>query len=98
MDAIGRTAGTIVVNRARIHCPVDTGALQASIRVRGRRNGVEVVASENLVYGPVQHWGWPAHNIRATLFMVRGFQEAEPEVIDLYEGEIQKIMNQVRGA
>ena len=98
MDAIGRTAGTIVVNRARVHCPVDTGALQGSIRVRGRRNGVEVVASENLAYGNAQHWGYPPHNIRATLFMVRGMQEAEPEVVRLYEGEIQKIMSQVRGA
>jgi len=98
MDAIGRTAGTLVVNRARVYCPVKTGALQASIRVRARRNGCEVVASESLAYGPAQHWGYPPHNIRATLFMVRGFEEAEPGVIQLYEGEIQKIMNTVRGA
>lgn len=98
LDAIGKTAGTLVVNRARVYCPVATGRLQASIRVRARRNGCEVVASENLAYGPAQHWGYPPHNIRATLFMVRGFQDAEPGVIQLYEGEIQKIMNTVRGA
>jgi len=86
-------SGEVIVRRARVHCPVKTGRLQGSIRVKSIRGGCTVVASEGIIYGPVQHWGWPAHNIRATLFMSKGFAEARPECLAIYDTEIAKMVH-----
>src|SRR6478752_2375074 len=67
LSAAGTKVGARIVAKAQAYCPVRTGALRGSIRVQSVRGGVTVAASQGLVYGPVQHWGWPAHNIRATL-------------------------------
>jgi hypothetical protein len=97
MRAANDQAGGAIVKHARILCPVKTGRLQGSIRSKPLRGGVTVVASEGLVYGPVQHWGWPAHNIRATLFLTKGFVQARSEVNRAYQEETRKAMAQVKG-
>jgi len=94
-----KQAGAIIVRHARVFCPVRTGRLQGSIHVKDTRGkGVTVVASEGLVYGPVQHWGWSAHNIRATLFMTRGLEAAAPECIRMYQAQVQRDVSEVHGA
>jgi hypothetical protein len=98
MDSANLRAGQAVVSRAKVLCPVKTGRLQGSIRVANSRGGFEVVASENLPYGRVQHWGWPAHHIRATLFLTRGLEQAQPEVLQIYQAEVANVMQGVRGA
>lgn len=94
-----RQAGQIIVRHARVFCPVKTGRLQGSIHIKDTRGkGVTVVASEGIVYGPVQHWGWPAHHIRATLFMTRGLEAAGPECIRMYTQQVQRDVSEVHGA
>ncbi len=98
LHVAGAQAGAVIVARARVYCPVKTGRLQGSIRVRDPRNGCSVEASRGLIYGPVQHWGWPAHNIRATLFLTRAFTETRAEQLRFYEEDVRRAMRQVTGA
>lgn len=98
MTATSHKAATVVANRARVLCPVDTGALRGSIRSVHRLNAFEVVASENLPYGAVQEFGWPAHNIRARYYMTGAARDTQPEVIRIYSEEIAKVIGEVHGA
>ena len=98
MTAASHKAAEVVVNRARVLCPVDTGRLRGSIRAVHRLNAFEVVASESLPYGAVQEFGWPAHNIRPRYYMTGAARDTEPEVILIYSEETAKVISQVRGA
>jgi len=98
LRASGARAGELLVQRARVYCPVKTGRLQGSIHVFSVRGGVTIQASKGIVYGPVQHWGWPAHNIRATLFMTKALAETRSQVVRIYEEGVQDTMDKVTGA
>lgn len=98
LHVAGQKAGNVIVDRARIYCPVKTGRLRGTIKVWSVRGGCTVEASRGLVYGPVQHWGWPAHNIRATLFLTRAFAETRPQQIRFYNDDVRATLSRVKGA
>lgn len=98
MTAANQRAGNVVATRAKVYCPVRTGRLQGSIHPVPSVSGFEVVASEGIIYGPVQHYGWPAHNIRATLFMTKGLESSRSDVMQIYQTEVANVMRGVRGA
>lgn len=98
MTAASHKAANVVANRARVLCPVASGALRGSIHPVHRLNAFEVVASESLPYGAVQEFGWPAHNIRARHYMSGAARDTEPEVTRIYSEEIAKVISQVHGA
>lgn len=93
-----RRAGQLIVAASRKYAPVRTGRLRGSIHVKDTRGrGVTVVAGEGLAYGVVQHFGWPAHNIRATLFLTKGMAEASPECVRTYQQAVADAAGKVHG-
>lgn len=62
-----RRVGPMVVNRAKILCPVDTGRLRASIRGRANRTWTlrpQFTVSTDVEYAPYVHDGTRPHVIR----------------------------------
>jgi hypothetical protein len=97
MRAPGMRAAQKVVARARVLCPVKTGRLQASIHPEVDRQRAQVIAGQGLAYAKVQHWGWPAHNIRATLFLTNALVQTQPQWIVDYQQAIDAIVARVEG-
>lgn len=47
--------------------------------------------------GPI-HWGWPSHNIEPQPFIAAAAQDTEPQWLGLYERDVQRTLDRVKGA
>jgi hypothetical protein len=73
-----------------------TGALKASIR--GTADAREAVVGSNLVYAPVQEYGWRAHNIRPHRFLSSAFAARSRDAVDELGDAVNEAISQVKGA
>jgi len=87
----------LVEQRARARAPKVSGTLRGSIRARDLGNGAAAVASD-LVYAPVIHYGWPAHNIHAQPFLTTALADSTPMVEADNQRQAQRILSHVKGA
>lgn len=79
--------------------PVRTGKLATTVRAGGTRTmGVVRAGYKSVPYAGPIHWGWPARNITANPFLSDAAQRSEPTWIELYEQEIDRIINKIEGA
>lgn len=89
-------AGRIVRDRARAAAPFVSGRLRLSLGVDTEPGRVTV--GSDLIYAPVIHNGWPAHNIRANPFLIPVAEQSEAVWGKAYEVDADKAMSKVRGA
>lgn len=92
-------AGAIVQWSAVSRAPIVSGDLAASIRPSRGTSKVWVYAGNAGVpyAGPI-HWGWPARNIKANMFIRDAMVATEPQWVKAYEDELNKIIEKVKGA
>lgn len=95
-DLAPEGAGRVVQDVARARAPFVSGTLRASLDVATSAGRVRV--GSDLIYAPVIHNGWPAHNISANPFLVDGAEQSEPVWGRVYETEAARIMSTVKGA
>jgi hypothetical protein len=95
MGPANTRVGQVITAQARTYCPVRTGRLQGSIHPVADPQRARVIAGEGLAYANVQHYGWPAHHIRATLFLTRGLADSQPQWMGVYQAEVARL---VKGA
>jgi hypothetical protein len=88
-------AAARIAIRARTLCPVKTGRLQASIQLEVDPTTARVVAGQGIPYANAQHWGYPPHNIPATLFLTRALTETQPQWTVDYQQAIDAIVARV---
>ena len=90
----GETAGQAVKQRAASGAPVDTGALARSIRATA--SGTEVVVGSPIPYARFQEYG--TVNTPAAPYLRPALAAAQTTIVDAYTGEIQTLLNTVKGA
>lgn len=96
-DANRRT-GDIVATTAMRRAPKRSGNLAASVRSARAANRVTVSAgSASVPYAGPIHWGWPARNITAQPFISDAAVQDQPVYERYYLGEIQKLLDAVKG-
>lgn len=95
MKAANEAVGSMVVGKARALAPKVSGALAASVSATVVLAGIDV-AADAVYAGPI-HWGWPAHNIAAQPFIQEAILSTEPQTLQLYEDEVNRILSQVKG-
>lgn len=61
-----------------------SGRMAGTIKPRSTTTMARVQAGP-LVYAPVQHWGWPGHNIEPNRFLTDAIEEKQSETLALYE-------------
>ena len=93
MGAVHAAVGSLIA--ARVHPPRLTGRLAGSIRASSSAR--EVVVGSNLVYAPVQEYGWPAHGIRATRFLASAFAGSINTATDRYADAVADAIRDVKG-
>lgn len=92
-------ASQIVANAAASLAPRRSGHLAGSIRPTRQVKRARVQAGRASVpYAAPIHWGWPARNIDASMFVTRAAQQTEAEWTKAYMEDVQKALDKVKGA
>jgi len=83
----------IVEREAVTQVPVRTGALRQSIRSTGTlRDGVVRAGKARVPYAGPIHFGWTARNIRPQPFMYDALDARLPEVLEVFDDGIKKLI------
>ena len=94
LKAANTRVGAVVAQAAGPITPHRSGALAASIRPAQRQSGVVVRAGGGRVkYAKFVEYGTKRMPPRS--YLVRGMYESQPRWMDVYEGELQRVMEQV---
>lgn len=82
MKDLMHSLGSLVVKTARPLTPHKTGRLAGSIRAgRGKTKAVVTAGRKSIPYAGVQHYGWPAHHIKASMFLVKALEVKSEEIV-----------------
>lgn len=96
MSQAQQESARLVQQRAQAAAPKDTGTLANSLTVQEIERGQTAVASQ-LIYAPVIHYGWAAHNISPQPFLAEALADSTSLVVDLHQRQAQHILSQVKG-
>jgi multidrug efflux pump subunit AcrA (membrane-fusion protein) len=96
MSQAQQESARLVQQRAQAAAPKDTGTLANSLTVQEIERGQIAVASQ-LIYAPVIHYGWAAHNISPQPFLATALADSTSLVVDLHQRQAQHILSQVKG-
>lgn len=94
-----KAAADIAAAEIKRRAPVDSGALQQTIRSAGTKSaGVVRVGNNSKVRyaGPIV-WGWGRRHIAANPFPSRGARASEPRWTRIYEDFMQRVIAQIKG-
>lgn len=94
---INEQAAQIVAPAAKALAPQRSGRLTKSIRAGATQKAGVVRAGNNgkVKYAGVINYGWPKHNIKATMFANKAAKNTEPQWTQLYADAVQKIINRI---
>jgi hypothetical protein len=96
-DANARV-GAMVAQWASVRAPRRTGRLGQSVRA-GRQAGAAVVSAGTAAVpyaGPI-HWGWRSRHITAQPWVSEAAVETQPAWLPVYQADIQKVLDTVKG-
>jgi hypothetical protein len=97
LSSAGGKAAELVASAARQSAPRLTGALAAS--TQGFTDGKTTAGvGSDLVYAPVIHNGWSAHNIVGDPYITQAFESTEDQWTKFYDAQVADIARTVRGA
>lgn len=91
----GQRAAALIVNAARGRAPRRTGALAGSVSV-GQVTGTVATAQATVRYGGFVHWG--TRHMAAQPFLSDAATSTEGAWLPLYETQVARAVDQVRGA
>lgn len=84
-----------VVATAKVLARRKSGKMAGSIRPLPSSEAATVQAGGGrVVYAAAQHWGWPARNITANLFLSGALYGTQEEALEIYERELNKFIEQ----
>lgn len=82
MKDLMHSLGSLVVKTAKPLTPHRTGRLAGSIRAgRGKTKAVVTAGRKSIPYAGVQHYGWPAHHIKSTMFLVKALEAKNEDIV-----------------
>lgn len=99
LKAANEQAARIVAEASSARAPRRSGRLAASLRPSRSVGRASVIAGGAAVpyAGPV-HWGWPARGIEPNPFAAEAAEATQPAWLPVYERELQRACDRVRGA
>jgi hypothetical protein len=94
MKAAHLEGAQVVERRAVQLVPRLSGTLAASLRSAGQAGaGVVRAGRASVPYAGVQHFGWPARNIRPKPYLYDALDDRRAEVIDVYEKRVGELIS-----
>ncbi|MGO2659587.1 HK97 gp10 family phage protein [Mycetocola reblochoni] len=99
LKEVHKRAAQIAANAAASRAPHRTGKLAGSVRAAGTKTaGIVRVGKKAVPYAKPIEYGWPSRNIKAASFARDAARSTEPRWIKLYTDELDRILNQIKGA
>jgi hypothetical protein len=99
LTAVNKRTAAKVATTARPATPHRTGRLAASTRPGGTAKAALIRAGgATVVYAGVIHFGWAAHHIAPQPWLMTAATDTEPEWMNYYNAEIDKILSEIHGA
>ena len=92
-------AAAFVAAASRTTAPRRSGRLAASVRGNRAAGRARVSAGGASVpyAGPI-HWGWPSHNIAPQPWISEQAEQTQPVWLGMYQDDVQRALDQVKGA
>lgn len=87
----------LVLGRAQARTPKVSGRLARSLVAKDIGQGRAVVQSD-LIYAPVIHYGWPAHNITPQPFLVSALEDSATLIQAEDLRQVNQALAKVKGA
>jgi len=95
LTAAADDSGRVVASLASTTAPRLTGALAASVTSQVDGSNAEI--GSPLVYAPVIHNGWAAHNIAPRPFLLTALRRSEGQVLKTYTEAVGVVVGRVKG-
>jgi phage gpG-like protein len=96
LQTANQRAGAMVAAMAARSAPRRSGRLAGSIRAERTRGGATITSG--LAYAGAIHWGWPSRHIDPQPYITLAAQATEDQWLKLYEQEIDRTLEKVKGA
>ena len=98
LNAANKAAAEVATPAAVAAAPRASGRMAGTGRPAGTRAAALIrFGSAAVPYAPVIHFGWSARNIEPQPFAYRAAQDTEPQWTAVYEREIEKILDTIKG-
>lgn len=96
IKALNRESAEVALPFIRELVPVQSGDLLGTVRAGATaRSGYVRAGSSAVPYAPPIHWGWPARDIVASLFLTRGLGAAEPTIVAGWRKGVLELVDEV---
>jgi hypothetical protein len=94
-----KEGGQIVAAEGKQRAPRVTGARAGTVRSSGTKTGAVVRAGTAALPGvPPDHWGWAARNIAPNPWLSEALEDKTPQVVELYEAAVDRVLQTIKGA
>lgn len=94
-----KESGQIVAAEGKARAPKVTGARAGTVRSSGTKTGAVVRAGSASLPGvPPDHWGWAARNIEPNPWLSEALEDKTPDVVELYEDAVERVLKTIKGA
>lgn len=98
LNAANKAAAEVATPAAVSAAPAVSGRLAGTGRAAGTRAAALIrFGSAAVPYAPVIHFGWSGHNIEPQPWAFQAAQSTEPQWTAVYEQEIEKILDTIKG-
>lgn len=98
LNAANKAAAEVATPPAVAAAPRVSGRLASTGRPAGTRAAALIrFGGAAVPYAPVIHFGWQAHNIEPQPWAFQSAQSTEPQWTAVYEREIDKILDTIKG-
>lgn len=98
MDGATRRVEAGLSQRGRALAPKRTGRLSRSVRPMSVQASNQASVGSTLIYAGVIHNGWPRHHISPNPFLKRALESSTGMITSEYSQDIQRALDQVKGA
>lgn len=93
MSGVHRKVAALVIGPAQARTRHQSGDLEGSYRVRA--SAAKAAISSNLVYAPVQEFGWPRRGITPSLALSGALESERGAVADAYQAYVTELVDRL---
>lgn len=94
MSKVHRKVAALVIGPAQARTRHGTtGKLAGSYRVKA--SAAKAAVSSNVIYAPVQEFGWPRHNITPSHALESTVQDLAPTIAEAYQAYVKELVDRL---
>lgn len=93
MSQVHRKVAALVIGPAQGRTRHRSGKLAGSYRVKA--SAAKAAISSNVIYAPIQEFGWPRHNITASHALESTVEDMAPAIAEAYQAHVKDLVDRL---